>query len=69
MGRTAIVIASGAQMVFAGRAFMFGVVAFSYLRADHTSFILYAEINPKRLKQLLEQLRCSSVTKLSQHLV
>ena len=57
-------IASGAQMVFAGRAFMYGVAAFGYLGADHTSFILYAE-----LRQLLEQLRCSSVTKLSQHLV
>ncbi len=57
-------IASGAQMVFAGRAFMYGVAAFGYSGADHTSFILNGE-----LKQLLEQLRCSTITKLSQHLV
>ena len=57
-------IASGAQMVFAGRAFMYGVAAFGYLGADHTSFILYAE-----LKQLLEQLRCSTVKQLPHYLV
>ncbi len=57
-------IASGAQMVFAGRAFMYGVAAFGAQGTDHTSFILYAE-----LKQLLEQLRCPSVSQLPQHLV
>ena len=57
-------LACGAQMVFAGRAFMYGVGALGQMGGDHTSFILYAE-----LRQLLEQLHCSTVKALPHHLV
>ena len=57
-------LASGAQMVFCGRAFMYGVAAFDKKGASHTVNILNAE-----LTQLLEQVRCPHVNELSKHLV
>ena len=57
-------LACGAQLVFAGRAFMYGVAALGSKGADHTSFILHAE-----LKQLMEQLHCSTVSELPDYLV
>ncbi len=56
-------IARGAQTVFAGRAFTYGVGAFAQPGAKHTIDILRAE-----LQQVLEQLRCSAPSKLHEHL-
>ncbi|MEH6577245.1 MAG: alpha-hydroxy acid oxidase [Amphritea sp.] len=56
-------IASGAKMVFAGRAFMYGVGALGKHGAQHTTDLLTAE-----LYQVMEQLRCPTTVKLPQHL-
>ncbi len=55
-------LARGAQMVFAGRAFTYGVGAFGKPGAEHTIDILRAE-----LKQVLEQLRCSAPSRLPEY--
>ena len=52
-------LACGAQMVFAGRAFMYGVSALGQQGAAHTITILNSE-----LTQILEQLRCSRPAEL-----
>ncbi len=56
-------LACGAQMVFSGRAFMYGTGAFSVNGGHHTYAILYSE-----LKQLLEQLHCNSISELPNYL-
>jgi L-lactate dehydrogenase (cytochrome) len=57
-------LARGAQLVFAGRAFTYGVGAFGEAGAEHTIDILRLE-----LLQVLEQLRCSAPAQLREHLV
>ena len=52
-------LACGAQMVFAGRAFMYGVSALGPRGGAHTIDILNSE-----LRQVLEQLRCPNATEL-----
>ena len=49
-------LACGAQMVFSGRAFVYGTAALGNKGSQHTYNILSSE-----LKQLLEQLHCKSV--------
>lgn len=56
--------ACGARMVFSGRAFVYGTAAFGIKGGQHTYYILHSE-----LKQLLEQLHCSSISGLKDHLV
>lgn len=57
-------VACGAQMVFSGRAFVYGTAAFGSKGGQHTYNILQSE-----LKQLLEQLHCKSVKNLHNHLI
>ena len=57
-------LACGARMVFSGRAFIYGTAALGPKGGQHTHHILYSE-----LKQLLEQLHCSSVSHLNDYLV
>lgn len=52
-------LACGAQMVFAGRAFMYGVCALGRMGGEHAINILNSE-----LTQVLEQLRCPNVNEL-----
>lgn len=56
-------LAQGAEMVFAGRAFMYGVGALGEAGAEHSIDILRAELN-----QVLEQLRCESPLELPEYL-
>ncbi len=56
-------LAHGAQMVFAGRAFMYGVAALGQAGAQHAIDILEAE-----LLQTMIQLRCSTATNLAGNL-
>lgn len=56
-------LAQGAQMVFAGRAFMYGVGAFGQPGAAHAIHLLQEE-----LTQVMEQLRCATPQDLSRHL-
>lgn len=56
-------LARGAQMVFCGRAFMYGVGAFGAPGALHSGEILAAE-----LEQVLAQLRCASPAQLKERL-
>jgi len=60
----ACAIASGAEFVFLGRSFMYGVAALGKAGGDHTMSILKIQ-----LKQVMEQLCCERVTDLPQHLV
>lgn len=57
-------LAEGAKMVFAGRAFMYGVGAFGEAGAEHAIDLLRSE-----LLQVMEQLRCESPTDLQRFLV
>jgi L-lactate dehydrogenase (cytochrome) len=57
-------LAQGADMVFSGRAFMYGVGALGEAGAGHVFDILQTE-----LLQVLEQLRCSHPTLLKNHRV
>ena len=57
-------LACGAQMVFSGRAFVYGTAALGSKGGQHTYDILHSE-----LKQLLEQLHCESASSLHRHLV
>jgi len=57
-------VATGAQMVFAGRAFMYGVGALGPAGALHAGQILCAEF-----EQVLAQLRCATPGDLPQHLL
>lgn len=56
-------LACGAKMVFAGRAFMYGVSALAERGATHTVDILNSE-----LKQVLEQIRCERPDRLPEYL-
>ena len=56
-------LASGAQMVFAGRAFLYGVGAHGEIGAHHTIDILRDE-----LKVIIAQLHCPNPQQLSEHL-
>lgn len=58
------VIASGADFVFAGRAFMFGCAALDCEGADQVVSILKREF-----QQVMEQLCCKEVADLPQHLI
>lgn len=57
-------LAQGAQMVFAGRAFMYGVAAFGEQGAQHSIDLLHTE-----LLQVMEQLRCQLPSDLKKHLL
>lgn len=57
-------LACGAQMVFAGRAFMYGVSALGHRGGTHTIDILNSE-----LRQVLEQLRCPDAGELPGYLI
>jgi len=56
-------LAQGAQMVFAGRAFMYAVGAFAEPGAEHCIDLLRSE-----LLQVLEQLRCPTPCQLADYL-
>ncbi len=56
-------LACGARMVFAGRAFMYGVSALGRYGGAHTIDILNSE-----LRQVLEQLRCPNTSALPDYL-
>ena len=57
-------LACGAQMVFAGRAFMYGVSALGQHGGSHTINILHCE-----LTQILEQLRCARPGDLPDYII
>ncbi|MBX2824967.1 MAG: alpha-hydroxy-acid oxidizing protein [Gammaproteobacteria bacterium] len=57
-------IASGAALVFSGRAFMYGVGAFGPAGAVHAGQLLCSEF-----EQVMSQLRCATPAELSKHLV
>ncbi len=56
-------LASGAQMAFMGRAFMYGLGALGTRGADHT-----VELLRTQFRQVLEQLGCEQVSNLQKHL-
>ena len=56
-------VSQGADMVFAGRCFMYGVAAFGQPGAQHAIDILAAE-----LEQTLSQLGCASPSEAAQRL-
>jgi L-lactate dehydrogenase (cytochrome) len=57
-------LANGAQMVFSGRSFLYGVAAHGEPGAAHTIDLLKEE-----LQQVLGQLHCDTPADLVQHLV
>jgi len=57
-------LASGAEFVFLGRSFMYGVAALGKAGGHHTIAILKTQ-----LKQLMEQLCCERVGELRRHLI
>ena len=57
-------LASGAEFVFLGRSFMYGVAALGKAGGHHTILILKTQ-----LKQLMEQLCCERVGELRRHLI
>ena len=57
-------MASGADFTFMGRSFMYGVAALGKQGGNHTISILKTQ-----LKQVMEQLCCSSVDNLPEHLI
>ena len=58
------VLASGAEFVFLGRAFMYGVAALGKTGGQHTISILKTQ-----LKQVMDQVGCDRIEELPQHLV
>ncbi len=58
------VLASGAEFVFLGRGFMYGVAALGKSGGQHTIAILKTQ-----LKQVMDQLGCDRIQELPQHLV
>ena len=60
----ACVLASGAQFVFLGRAFMYGVCALGRQGGAHTITLL-----KRQLQQVMEQIACERVTQLPEHLI
>lgn len=57
-------MASGAEFVFMGRTFMYGAAAMDKKGGDHTIAILKTQ-----LQQVMDQLCCSSVDHLQEHLI
>ena len=57
-------LASGAEMIFMGRPFVYGVGALGEKGAYHTINAFY-----RQLEQIMNQLRCKSVSDLPNHLV
>lgn len=57
-------MASGAQFTFMGRAFMYGVAALGQKGGEHTVALLKTQ-----LQQIMEQLGCSEVGDLPEHLL
>ncbi len=55
-------LSQGAQAVFAGRAFLYGVAAHGEVGATHTVDLLYAE-----LEQVMSQLHCAKVGAMREH--
>ncbi len=58
------VLASGAEFVFLGRGFMYGVAALGSAGGRHTMSILKTQ-----LRQVLDQIGCDRIEDLSRHLV
>lgn len=56
-------LAAGAEFVFLGRTFMYGVAALGKAGGAHTIGLLQTQ-----LKQVMEQLNCANVQLLPQHL-
>lgn len=57
-------LAAGAEFVFLGRAFMYGVAALGNEGADHTIVIL-----KRQLQQVMEQICCEKIDDLQDHLI
>jgi L-lactate dehydrogenase (cytochrome) len=57
-------VAAGADFVFLGRSFMYGVAALGSKGGDHTISLLKTQ-----LQQVMEQVGCGSVDELMKHLV
>ena len=57
-------LAQGADFAFLGRSFMYGVAALGKAGGQHTIAMLKIQ-----LQQVLEQIGCSKVEDLHQHLV
>jgi L-lactate dehydrogenase (cytochrome) len=57
-------LAAGARLAFMGRAFAFGVSALGERGAYHTINLFY-----QQLEQVMNQLRCDSTEKMTNHLV
>lgn len=57
-------LAAGAEFVFLGRSFMYGVAALGKNGGNHTITILR-----RQFQQVLDQLCCETVKDLPQHLV
>ncbi|MFN0214925.1 MAG: alpha-hydroxy-acid oxidizing protein [Saprospiraceae bacterium] len=57
-------LASGAEFVFLGRSFMYGVAALGKTGGEHTISILKAQ-----LRQVMEQIGCEQVTDMPKHLI
>jgi L-lactate dehydrogenase (cytochrome) len=60
----ACALASGAQFVFLGRSFMYGVGALGATGGDHTMIML-----KRQLLQVMEQIGCARIADLPQHLM
>ena len=57
-------LASGAEFVFLGRTFMYGVAALGDEGSDHTIVIL-----KRQLQQVMDQLCCERVDNFPKHLI
>jgi len=57
-------LASGAEFVFLGRTFMYGVAALGKKGGEHTIVIL-----KRQLQQIMEQLGCEKITDLQQRVI
>ncbi|MGB5318549.1 alpha-hydroxy acid oxidase, partial [Eudoraea sp.] len=57
-------LASGAEFTFMGRSFMYGVSALGKRGGDHTISLLQTQ-----LQQVMEQLGCTKVSDLPNHLI
>ena len=57
-------LAAGARLAFMGRAFAFGVAALGERGAYHT-----INLFNQQLEQVMNQLRCDSAEKMTNHLV
>ncbi|MBX6361698.1 MAG: alpha-hydroxy-acid oxidizing protein [Acidobacterium ailaaui] len=57
-------LASGAEFVFLGRTFMYGVAALGKKGGEHTIVIL-----KRQLQQIMEQISCAKIPELEKHLI